>query len=237
MTIDRDVQRAAMAAALVLGLVCASTTRAATCVGFTDVDSASSFCKNVEWLKNRKVTSGCTANTYCPTAAVTRAQMAIFMNRLGTALTTQHVAVDQSPGAIVLPASDPVRMCETGALAAADFPRVAAVRGTVTGLGNASSAAWRATLLVSTDGATWNPLDATLHATAQPGAWSYAAPIAARPIVAGETLRVAIGVRRDDIVTGTTGNFADSRCQLVVDIDNVNGSISPFDVADEGDRT
>lgn len=39
---------------------------AAPCAGFTDVDDTvvgASFCQNVEWLKNRQVTLGCTSVT------------------------------------------------------------------------------------------------------------------------------------------------------------------------------
>lgn len=56
---------------------------AAPCAGFTDVDSASPFCVNVEWLKARSITLGCTATLYCPNDPVTRLQMAAFLYRLG----------------------------------------------------------------------------------------------------------------------------------------------------------
>ena len=61
---------------------------AQSCAGFVDVPASDGFCPNVEWLKNRSITLGCTDTThYCPTASVTRLAMAAFMNRLGTALT------------------------------------------------------------------------------------------------------------------------------------------------------
>ncbi len=233
----RHSARVAVAAVSLAAGCVASTAWAANCVGFTDVDASVSYCKNVEWLKNRKVTLGCTGSAYCPAQPVNRAQMALFMNRLGTALTTQRLVADQAPGAIVLPSGAPVRVCETTTVLASGYPRIAALRGAISGLGNANASAWRATLMVSADnGTSWTNLDAaTIHATAPASVWAYASPIAVRAIDATASLRVAIGVRRDDIVTGTTGNLADSRCQLVVEIDNANGTVSPYDVAAEGE--
>jgi hypothetical protein len=57
---------------------------AAACAGFVDVDSVSSFCPSVAWVKSRGITLGCTdATHYCPNDPVTRLQMAAFMYRLG----------------------------------------------------------------------------------------------------------------------------------------------------------
>ena len=92
------------------------------CAGFTDVDSTSAFCPNVEWIKNRGVTTGCTSSTlYCPTDSVSRLAMAAFMNRLGTALTPAMLRVDAAPGPVVLD-STPV-VCETADFPATGFPR------------------------------------------------------------------------------------------------------------------
>ncbi len=73
-------------------LVLAAPAMAQNCAGFTDVVddgvAPGAFCPNVQWVKNRSITLGCTSATlYCPTNNVTRLQMAAFMNRLGTALT------------------------------------------------------------------------------------------------------------------------------------------------------
>jgi len=51
---------------------------------FSDVPTAASYHDDVEALVNAGITSGCTASTYCPAQAVTRAQMAQFLNRLGS---------------------------------------------------------------------------------------------------------------------------------------------------------
>lgn len=69
----------------VLGLVAflsAGAVNAAPCAGFTDVEDTSQFCPYIAWMKNRAITLGCAANLYCPTQAVSRAQMAAFLSRL-----------------------------------------------------------------------------------------------------------------------------------------------------------
>ena len=68
----------------VLGLGAPITAAAAPCAGFTDVDDSSGFCTSIAWVKNRGITLGCTTTSlYCPTAFVTREQMAAFLYRLG----------------------------------------------------------------------------------------------------------------------------------------------------------
>lgn len=80
-------------------LVAASNVWAAPCAGFTDVEDTSPFCASVEWIKNRRITQGCTATEYCPNAPLTRLQMAAFMARFGTSSAAMYW-VDES-GAFV----------------------------------------------------------------------------------------------------------------------------------------
>lgn len=74
---------ASMISALFVALVASyhPVTQAAPCAGFDDVDSANAFCPNVEWMKNRGITNGCSATQYCPDNPVTRLQMAAFLAR------------------------------------------------------------------------------------------------------------------------------------------------------------
>ncbi len=57
--------------------------QAQICTPFTDVAAADVFCANIQWIYNRGITLGCTANQYCPTQFVRRDQMAAFLYRLG----------------------------------------------------------------------------------------------------------------------------------------------------------
>lgn len=63
---------------------------------FTDVPTSASFHSAVDWLADRAVTLGCATTLYCPNDAVTRAQMALFMQRLGTALTPTVLSASAS---------------------------------------------------------------------------------------------------------------------------------------------
>jgi hypothetical protein len=47
---------------------------------FADVPASSGFCKWIEELARRGVVSGCGGGNYCPTAAVTREQMGVFIS-------------------------------------------------------------------------------------------------------------------------------------------------------------
>lgn len=70
---------------------------------FDDVPDAAIFCKEALWLRNAVVTLGCGGNNYCPGQAVTRAQMALFMNRLATTLTPDvlmHIDTSSPTGSL-----------------------------------------------------------------------------------------------------------------------------------------
>jgi predicted TIM-barrel enzyme len=48
---------------------------------FNDVPASSPFCRFIEELSRRGVVAGCGNGNYCPNAAVTREQMAVFVLR------------------------------------------------------------------------------------------------------------------------------------------------------------
>lgn len=56
------------------------------CTPFADIDASDPFCASTVWLKNRAITLGCTSNEYCPSAFVTRLQMAGFLSRMAPML-------------------------------------------------------------------------------------------------------------------------------------------------------
>ena len=103
-----------------LGVV-PSAVRAQACAGFTDVTIFSPFCTNVQWMKNREITVGCTATTYCPNDAVNRLQMAAFMNRVGNVLTPRVLSVEQSGGALDLATNS--FLCQTADVPDATYNR------------------------------------------------------------------------------------------------------------------
>src|SRR5687768_10036319 len=110
-----------------LGIAGGGIAAAAPCTGFTDVDDASAFCPNVEWLKNRTITVGCSQSTlYCPDGVVSRLTMAAFLNRLGVALTPIDLTSETEPPSPRFLAGNPV-ICTTPDFAVTDFPRRAYV--------------------------------------------------------------------------------------------------------------
>jgi hypothetical protein len=71
--------RLVAAAALGLALVLPATVLASHI--FTDVPTSMSGHNAISAVAGARITVGCTATTYCPTASVTREQMAIFLQR------------------------------------------------------------------------------------------------------------------------------------------------------------
>jgi hypothetical protein len=79
-TLRHSRRRAGLLLGLVLALVAAPAIVLAS-HQFTDVPNSNPFHAQVDALVNAGITAGCTATTYCPNSAVTRGQMAAFMNR------------------------------------------------------------------------------------------------------------------------------------------------------------
>ncbi len=199
--------------------------RAADCAGFTDVSTADSYCANVAWLKNRAVTTGCTASTYCPNDPVTRLAMAAFMNRLGKALSVDTLFNESLLGATTVGAiGSPSMVCVTGDTAASTYPRAASIEGIIAGLADGNSVAWRLGVYYSTDGGgSWNDAGSAMPGSSAANLWSEATAQTAMDLDPGQAYRFAVGIMRDDAVSGTTGNFATGRCQVSVGITNRNG--------------
>jgi hypothetical protein len=81
---DDPVTRGQMAAFLVrasLGITPADTFPFPAGAFFTDVPANHPFFSFIQLMRVRGITSGCTANTYCPNDPVTRGQMAVFLVR------------------------------------------------------------------------------------------------------------------------------------------------------------
>jgi hypothetical protein len=202
------------------------------CDTFTDVLATDIFCPAVEWLKNRQVTTGCAPGVYCPSNNVTRAQMALFMNRLGKALSPEILYQFGRPGAVTVQSAPPFGIyCQTSdstsTLAPFDHPTEAVLTTTFSGLAD-NAIAWRSVIVYSDDGgATWNQVPNTNahRASAAAGEWSEVTNVSATPTAPGAAYRAAILIARDD---ASTGNFTDSRCQVVVTIYNQNGTAPPY---------
>jgi hypothetical protein len=143
-----------MLLAVVVFALAAIPARAAVCnSSFTDVSDTASYCLAAQWLKARSITLGCTDTAhFCPDDAVTRAQMALFLNRMGGALAPVFESVVQT---FAVSANAISVVCQTSLVDMGGFNHVATgdasayVSGTGTG-----QAQFR--LVYSVDGgATW----------------------------------------------------------------------------------
>jgi len=219
-------------AAACAGLLASGAVAAAPCAGFTDVDDTSSFCPNVEWLKNRKITLGCTSTTlYCPTDVVTRLSMSAFMNRLGTALTPVDLAVVGAAPAAQNLTANPV-ICVSGPYVVADFPRRAYVSGSTDLSGPSGNVDVRAQMVFTTNsGASWTVLSGSqqytsLYTGASPGNHFTLNPFGAVDLEVGQTVSFGVQLSRfagaGDVAAG---------CSTAVQIANRNRTSSPFDPA------
>ncbi len=203
---------------------------AQSCVGFVDLAAADPFCPNVEWIKNRSITLGCTDSThYCPTATVNRLAMAAFMNRLGTTLTPATLYQEAAPGAVTISTTG-TEHCVTAAFPVTGFPRAATLNGSFA-VTAAGAVTFRAVPVYSTNGgASWTPTGTSVaKSTSAAGQWSTSTSVGAVPMSLGQTYLFAVRVLNE---SGST-LLADSRCQLSAVIDNRNSSSSPLDFAPE----
>lgn len=205
-------------------LMAASQTATALCSQFTDVDQSNPLCPNVDWLRNRGVTLGCTTTTlYCPGDSVLRLSMAAFMNRLGNALTPTF-AVQQGQGAS-LPLPSPAVVCDTGNVLATTHPRSASVIGIVNTLA-ATSVGVSMHIVYSTNaGVTWTSVTQAPTALGGGGGWlNGAVQKSAIPLDANTTYRFAV---RLDPLPGTTqlGNWS---CHIKSTLASRTGSGVPY---------
>lgn len=210
---------ATLAAALLAGPAMAQT-----CAGFTDVAATSTFCPNVDWIRNRAITLGCGGTSYCPDTSVSRLQMAVFLSRLGTALTPVQLLVDTAPGIVDLDANAVI--CQTGDFAVTGYPR----RGFADLAFNARSVAdvvLAADLaMTSNGGATWANLNSvTNRGSVIANQWGALADIASADLEVGQTVRFGVRVTRGGVVGAT--DLSDSRCQVRVLIHSRDGAVSP----------
>ncbi len=139
---------------------------------FSDVPTSALYHDAAEWLLNRAITLGCASGLYCPNDVVTRAQMALFMNRLGVALTPSFIEAGGNAGALDIDVAP--RICQTTDFTAT-FPRRARVDVWVS-LEAAGSMATLVRIEYSTDGGgVWTQLSLVMSqaSASTTGEWAH----------------------------------------------------------------
>lgn len=195
---------------------------------FSDVPPTAIFHDAVEWMVNRGVTSGCEVGLYCPDANVTRAQMALFMNRLGVALTPSVITANGAPGAFDLDATN--THCVTSSYTPA-FPQ-RAILYAKSGLESAADFSYWIFGVVSTDGgATFSNVNGFSNGpeSSAPvaGHQAPAFTVVYHTLTPGTAYRFAVRFQRASGSPGT-GDPTNGWCGLHVEIVNRNGATSPF---------
>jgi hypothetical protein len=228
--IRRFLVAAGIACVMTVG---ASTAAAAPCAGFTDVDDTSAFCPNVEWVKNRGITLGCTSSTlYCPNDPVTRLAMAAFLNRLGTALTPAFLSgVSDLPNTTDITPAGGVVACQTADFPVTGFPRSAIIDAWQSLTSPNAGIDVVGTLVVSTNGGTtWAGISntdkyMTLYPGATPGNDVTFSTGGIASLDVGSTYRFGIQFTRLAGSGSTLAIYCSQRVQVI----SRNGSSPPLD--------
>ena len=229
----------AVAGAAAILSFAATSASAAPCAGFTDVDTSSTFCPNVEWIKNRGITLGCTSSTlFCPADTVTRLSMAAFFNRLGTALTPVFLGGQTNVASMDITAGNGFVGCETSDYAVGGFPRTAVIDSWINVYVPNGPIDVQTVLVYSTDGGTtWADIDnadkyQTLYSGATPPNDVTFSSGSILSLSVGTTYRFGVRFTRFDGTGTTLGIYCGQRVQVI----SRDGSSSPFDAPQGGQR-
>ncbi len=217
-------------ALLSLALALAGPVGAQQCGVFTDVQASDGFCASVQWLKNRGITTGCTATQYCPQDPVTRAQMALFLNRLGaTALPRIHwTTANQAPPVELAQGSGTATYCPLPTpIAAASHPRLAVAQGYMSLQANGGD--YLGMGLVYTPSGQPPVYANFVSQVVRNPAGTYQLAWASNPVALapGTAYTFAIYIANN----GQAGSIflGDNACQLIVTVLNDNPSTPPLD--------
>ena len=224
----------ASAAAVLLFPAIASADPCTGAPPFTDVSASANYCTNTEWLRNRSVTLGCIGTNYCPNDPVTRASMALFMNRLGVALSPELFAqVDTAPGAVDLDAATPgAIVCQTADYTVTGYPRRIHIVGTFAGLAANALDYQHEIYQSSNGGTTWTFTNSNINRSGTSSArWISSTTQYVMDAAVGTTTRWAVRLLRASGNLASTADFDESRCFLTVTVFNRNSATSPFDTS------
>lgn len=219
-------------AGLVAGILLAGSVTVLASHNFTDVPTGASYHNAVEWIVNRNVTAGCAPGLYCPTDPVTRAQMALFMNRLSLALTPEVMhAHATSTGALDIDSSP--RICQTTDFTPTFPMQVAAIAWVSLRAGGPMNAIVSLQRSINS-GVSWQDIDAASVAGASAvEEWASATDIHYSQLSPGTPVRFSISLSRH---VGGTADATDGRCALTALLINANPSESPLSVPGKSQR-
>lgn len=219
MTAPSRVLRCCILLAVVAYRLAASPAHAAVCNStFVDVSNSAIYCQAAQWLKARSITLGCTDTAhFCPDDAVTRAQMALFLNRMSLALEPDFEHVSQ-PFSVSSGFSSVV--CQTNPIAMGGFNHVATGNASIYLTGSGTGQASTRLVYSVDDGSTW----ANWASSAIP------TTVSSNPTAASSTSSDALFGGSQTVVFGVeVGNSSTALisggCEMRARIENYNGLI------------
>jgi S-layer family protein len=196
---------------------------------FSDVPTGAFYHDSVSWLVDRNITAGCGSGKYCPNNAVTRGQMAVFLDKLGDVFTPVRRNINGSVNALDLDADPDV--CKETSNYTPSYPQQALFFGKVSVVSAAAAptVSYWAYPAYSTDGGTtWTTLNAGTDAYSSESQSAAAGIDAANPVTgflnlnAGTNYRFGITITGQDDTTGdaTADTATGGWCNLVTLIFN-----------------
>lgn len=232
---------AVLAVAAVLGTV-STGAAAAPCgggsagTGFDDVQDTDSFCNSAQWLKNRAISLGCGSGAnYCPVDNVTRAAMALFLNRLGNAITPKYVRrATTTGGGNTLKPTTLIAVCDTleTDLPAVNYPQRVRARGTVVAplSGSAVGLGFYRSYDGGTTRFTMNTLSTELLLSTPSGETMLHWSSNIITVPPGNAVTVSMGIINRGAGTLTVGSGG--RCALEVEAVSAISGTAPFDAVE-----
>jgi hypothetical protein len=196
---------------------------------FDDVDDTAIYRDAVEWLVNRAVTLGCGGNNYCPNNRVTRAQMAMFMQRLGTALSPTFIIRNTSG---ITDANEV--LCQTQSNYTPDFPQVAYINANFSMRGDGDGADFATRASYSDDSGTTfydAPPQWSMGATAQANDYDVNPNFGVVELDPGTNYRFGVRVYT---FAGTDCPTCSYECSVIVEVLNRNPATSPLIIGPSG---
>jgi hypothetical protein len=191
---------------------------------FSDVGFFALFHDATEWLANRGVTLGCAAGLYCPNDLVTRAQMALFLNRLGVVLTPVVLIAEEFVGALDVD-SAPI-ICQTAAHNATYNQRAIVHSRVGDDAGGTPYTVGTYPVFSTNGGMSWSPAASFIAAMWASAAGERQSVSSFGAVDLSPGVSYTFGTRVDR--RAGTGDLSAGLCKTQVEIMNRNGTSTPL---------
>ncbi len=193
---------------------------------FSDIPAGSLLHAATEWMRDRGITLGCAAGVYCPDDLVTRGQLALFLERMGGAMTPRLLDAVFALGTVDLDTMPVV--CQTASYTPS-FAQTAMLLARADGLGTVAGNYRLHTVFSVDDGANWTSASPGLANIIQvgPGVRGFGMHYGHIDLAPGTRYVFGAQLRRHG---GGTANLTDAACGLHAQIVNRNPAAPPLSI-------